>query len=277
MNDWLKPQMISKPDLIYLDTWVYRFLMDNTEFTPKMFKYLKENVLFPAVSDILLLEFSPIKQYIEKINYILCFLNSILVKSSEDILNEEVEHYPKEYTNTIIDPNGYLLSDLFELNTKKHLSSNQTKIEWNKYNSDSRKMMPKLNEVINNYPVGKNGKYDKEQAEGFAELITIQWLCQAQPEFITSNFNKDTISNLNVELFKGVQLYAYYIFYKYYIGKREPVKRSELGDLFHLSYIPYCKMAILERDQCSILRKIQKDYPILENVCIENKDFITDL
>ena len=184
MNNWYDPLSISNPDLVYLDTWVYRFLMDNTEYTSKLFNYLKTNILFPAVSDILLIEFSPKQQYIESINYLLCFLNSILLKNSDEILNKEVEKYPNEYTKTIIVPNGYLLADLFNLNTKKKLSSSQVRIEWENFRSDSRKMKSKLERVYNNYPVGNGGKYEKEQAEGFAKMITIQWLCQAHPDFI---------------------------------------------------------------------------------------------
>ena len=77
--------------------------------------------------------------------------------------------------------------------------------------------------------------------------------------------------------FKGIQLFAFYVFYKYYNGQRDPKKISDFGDLFHLFYIPYCKMAILDRDQCSFLRSIQKDYNIMKNIRIENKDFFNSL
>ncbi len=277
MKNWYDPQSISNPDLVYLDTWVYRFLIDNTEYTSKLFNYLLKNILYPAISDILLIELSPKQQYIEKISFLLCSLNSILVRNSYEIMHSEVENYPRKYYNSIIVPNGYLLADLFTLNIKKSLSSNQVGIEWDNFRSDSRKMKKKLEAVINNYPLGNSGKYVKEQAEEFAKILTVQWLSKEHPEFIKLNFDKNTINNIKIKMFKGLQTYAYYIFYKYYIGKRKADKISDFGDLFHLFYIPYCKLAVLERDQCSILRKIQKDSSILENVRIENIDFIKTL
>jgi len=276
MTNWYDPSSIDKPNLVYFDTWVYRFLMDNTEYNSKIFHYLEKNILYPAISDILLIEISPKQQYLATINYLLCYLNSILIQNSDEILQKEVTIYPEEYTDSIIVPNGYLLTDLFTLNVQNKLSSDQVKIEWEKFRSDSNKMKQKLTEVINNYPLGKGGKYRKEQSKEFSKLITIKWLSQAHPEFIKS-FNKDSINEMKVELFKGLQTYAYYIFYKYYIGRRKPDKISDFGDLFHLFYIPYCKLAILERDQCSLLRKIQKDNTILEKVKIENIDFIKTL
>ena len=275
MNDWVNPLKIKKPKLIYLDTWVYRFLINNKNFVPKMIEYLKTNVLFPAVSDIIFMELYPHSEYHEKLNTLLPILNSVVVRDSEYILNEEIKSYPKTFNESITNPNAFLISLLFSNNLKEKLTS--LYLEWKDFRNYAKQMERKLYEVMYNYPKGKNGKYSKEQAEDFTKEIIKQWLSQTHPKFIASTFTSDSFHDIKTEVFKTLQLFAFYIFYKYYIGKRKPKKLSEFGDLFHLFYIPYSKIAVLERDQCSVLRKIQNDYKICKNVKIKNIDFIQSL
>ena len=53
-------------------------------------------------------------------------------------------------------------------------------------------------------------------------------------------------------------------------------KASDFGDMFDLYDIPYCKLAIMERNMCGILKQIQKNHQILNGVAIVNKDFLKD-
>lgn len=64
-------------------------------------------------------------------------------------------------------------------------------------------------------------------------------------------------------------------FYKYYLAGQEP-KASDFGDMFHLYDIPYCKLAIMERNMCDILNQIKKNHKVLDGVAVMNKDFLVD-
>lgn len=72
-------------------------------------------------------------------------------------------------------------------------------------------------------------------------------------------------------------MYAYLIFYKYYLGNRYPNKDSDFGDLFHLLYIPYCKFAIMEKDICNLLNQIKKHQTLLNDTIIKDINFIYEL
>lgn len=136
----------------------------------------------------------------------------------------------------------------------------------------SAKKMKKVHQKRKrNFPPSRSGKYIKKQASEFADMITIQWLRFNHKKFL-KNF-KNEIEKLNFEIFLSVRTFAYTIFYKYYLQDREPNKLSDFGDLFHIFYIPYCKLAIIERDLCNVLNQIKRNSNILNNVKIRNIDF----
>ena len=85
------------------------------------------------------------------------------------------------------------------------------------------------------------------------------------------------MSILKDEVFRSIQLFAYFVYYQYYLDNRVPKEISDFGDLFHLFYIPYCKMVIIERDMCNILNKIKSHGQILSNVNVRNIDFFKEL
>lgn len=89
----------------------------------------------------------------------------------------------------------------------------------------------------------------------------IQWLVEGHRDFLLGFQNN--IENFNSKVFLSVRLFAYVIFYKYYLGQREPKKLSDFGDLFHLFYLPYCELAVVERDLCNILNQIKSNDDIL--------------
>jgi hypothetical protein len=67
------------------------------------------------------------------------------------------------------------------------------------------------------------------------------------------------------------------LFYKYYLGGRDPKKPSDFGDLFGLYALPYCALAVVERDLANVLTQIQKHDPVLENVEIRDTSFVRSL
>jgi hypothetical protein len=51
---------------------------------------------------------------------------------------------------------------------------------------------------------------------------------------------------------------------------------SDWGDLFHLYAIPYCELAIIERDMSNVLNHVKSNHKTLNNVTITNVDFFRD-
>ncbi len=63
---------------------------------------------------------------------------------------------------------------------------------------------------------------------------------------------------------------------KGYFQEREP-KSSDFEDLHHIGSIPYCCIAIVEKDMCSILNQIRRNENALLDTEIHDIAFIRDL
>jgi hypothetical protein len=129
-------------------------------------------------------------------------------------------------------------------------------------------------ELKDNFPKSKTGKYTREQADEFAMIIVMQWLSTTHYNFL-SGFRNDA-KNFRHENFLSIRIFAHVVFYKYYLGQREPNERQDFGDLSHLFVIPYCPLAFMERDLCNILNQIKGHQDILESTIIRNIDFFKD-
>lgn len=66
------------------------------------------------------------------------------------------------------------------------------------------------------------------------------------------------------------------LFFKYYNQGKE-AKTTDFADLHHLYCIPYCHLAVVERDMCHVLNQIKNRHPILNGVFVKNIDFFNDL
>ena len=100
-----------------------------------------------------------------------------------------------------------------------------------------------------NFPPKQSGKYHVSQANEFSTYIVFEKLASYDLEFFRSFVHR--VEQLNTDVFKSVKIRGLVAFQKYYLKGREPSPRSDLGDFLHLSPIPYCKIAVMERDQCA--------------------------
>jgi len=77
-------------------------------------------------------------------------------------------------------------------------------------------------------------------------------------------------------VFRSVRLFALVNFYKYYLGRREPSRLSDFGDFGHLGFLPYCDLAVMERDLCEVLNQIKQHHDVLDSTEVRNIDFLRD-
>jgi len=232
------------------------------------------NDLCIAVSRALLLELSDATRKHADLNTFFTVLPSALIKKRETIIEEEVRSYPDRRTDTLL---YYPLNtELGKQTITKWLSADGVREGRKQQRLDAQEMKRQLDSVKYNYSPSKSGKYVKEQAKDFAWRITLQWLARAHADFLRHLHNNGLV--LGAEVFQSIQFYAYFIYYKYYLGNREPRKMSDFGDLFHLFYLPYCKLAVLEKDMYDILRQIDSGYKILGNMEVKTEtQFLTSL
>lgn len=262
---------------IYLDTNILSQFAKDTSIISKLSSYLLDNNISLAFSGAHMAELSDAIRIHEELSWLLILLPSSLLHSWEKILEFEINAHPNFHRDSIL---AYPLNNLInevegEEKIISFLKSDSLVSARAQQKAHSRKMLNRHKELKNNFPPKRNGKYSATQANEFETAMVIQWLSNLYPKFLV-NYKTD-VSGLNIKVFKSIRLYSLVLFYKYYLGKREPNELSDFGDLFHLSYIPYCKLAVIERDLCNVLNQIKKRNDILKGIPINNIDFINSL
>jgi hypothetical protein len=255
-----------------LDINIISIIVGHPEWYSRLFNFLFENRFCIAFSDALLTELSQAKRKHNDFNNFFTILPSVEIKSFETVIEEEVKSYPKTRTDNLLPLPTNL--ELDEQTVTRWLSSDKIKEAREKQLLYAKKMRQHLEIVKANFPPSNQGKYSIGQAEIFSWMVTAQWLKASYPDFM-KRLN-DNRRLLKAEVFSSIQLFAYYVYYKYYLDNRQSKELSDFGCLFHLFYFPYCKLVIVERRMCSILNKIKFHSKVLDSVEIKNIDFFSD-
>jgi hypothetical protein len=259
-------------ECVYLDANTISIIVGHPEWYGRLFNFLFENHFYIAFSDVLLTELSQAKRKHNDFNTFFTILPSAEIKSFETIIEEEIKSYPKTRTDNLLLRSKNL--ELDEQTIASWLSSDQTKEALEKQLLRAKNVRQHLEIVKANFPPSNQGKYSMGQAEIFAWMVTAQWLKVNHPDFMKKLNDKRRL--LEAEVFPSIQLFAYYVYYKYYLDNRQPKELSDFCCLFHLFYFPYCKLVIVERRMCSILNKIKCHSKVLDNVEIANVDFLSN-
>ena len=260
------------PDCVYFDTDIISMVVEHPELYRPLFNFLFENHFCIAVSDDLLVELSQATRKQADFNTFFTLLPSAEIKNFEAVIGEEVKSYPKVRTDK------FLLwsadSKFGEETLTSWLVSDKIKEAQKRQLLYAKKMKAHLESVKSRFPPSNQGKYNREQAEIFAWLVTGQWLRGSH-----SNFMKKLNENrllLKAEAFPSIQLFAYYVYFKYYLDSRQPRSLSNYGDLFHLFYFPYCKLIILGRNMANFLNQIKSRCKLLDGVEVSDLDFFSN-
>jgi len=261
-------------NFVYFDTNIILEIAKNKTLWKDLYTFLEQNDLTMGLSTGQIAEIADAKKLHQPLVGLFLSVPTALLKVWDEIVNEEIESHPNERTKTLMmyplnailaEKNG--IDKLFNF-----LSSGNLANARNQQKTLATKMNQRHQQLKGNFSPSKSGKYEKEQASSFADVLVIQMLANINRQFLV-DMNKD-ISLLHLEVFKSIRTYAFVLFYKYYLGNREPSKLSDFGDLGHLFYLPYCKLIVMERDLCTILNQIKQNQDVLENSIIKNIEFL---
>lgn len=254
---------------VYLDTSMLCGIIEHPEWYRPLFNFLFNDRLYIALSDSLLVELSQVKRERSEINNLFTLLPSAKIKDFEAVIDEEVESYPKKRTEPLL--SHPLSLEVDKQTIDKWLISDEVREAQERQLFFTKKMRQQLDSVKSHLPKLKENKYAIEQSKLFSWLVTVQWLTASHPTFMKELNNNAHV--LNVEAFPSIQLYSLYIYYKYYLGNREPKEISEFGGLFHLFHFPYCKLIIVEREMHNFLNKIKNNCKLLQDTEVRSFDF----
>lgn len=265
---------------VYFDTGIISQVIKSmaqglADIWKPLFEFLTQNDLTLGLSGATFVEIHDADRLHSNIPKLCISVPSALLKDFQVIIAEEIQSYPSHRTETLLwrTLNDLLLKPSGPEEILEFLSSDGLAQTRQEQLFLAKHMSPKHLELKENFPPMKSGKYSRHQADKFTNNMVIQWLSKSNPDFLLHNSK-----NFRPESFLSIRLFAYVIFYKYYLGNRtpKPGRTSEFGDLGHLFYLPYCELAVMERDLCEILNQIKRHHNTLESTVIRNIDFLED-
>lgn len=238
--------------------------------------FLSDNDLALGICGAQLSELADAPQLHQALVELFMIVPSALLKDWEDIRDEEVEAHPNHRKASLL--KFKLNSLLFKPNGVEELlaffGSTALREARNDQKRHAKRLRGRHEELKNNFPPSKSGKYIREQANEFATYIVFQVLGDTHSDFL-NKFRND-VKDLHPEVFLSVWIFAQVIYYKYYLGGRDPKRMSDFGDLAHLALIPYCELVVMERDLCNVLNQIKKNGSSLASTEIRNIDFFQE-
>ncbi len=188
------------------------------------------------------------------------------------ILAEEVISYPEKRTDSLLSSPITSLTDKAEF--VKFLSSPAlTKARADQRNT-SQDWAKLIEDLKPNFEPKQPGKYTRDQAKYFAQILTLQQLVGVHDGFLQKF--KGKAETIEFEVFLSAQIISYVIFFKYYLAGHTPKPPNDFGDAFHLHDLPYCKLAIMERSMWEVLTQVKRNTHLLKGVVVKNIDFLKD-
>lgn len=263
-------------DFVYFDTNILSHLAKNRSLWSDLFEFLKKNDLTLGLGSAQVAELSDARRLYASLTALLMSVPSAILKTWDVIVAEEVIAHPQRRTEALLlTPLNQLLLEADGLDRLSGFFSSGELANARRDQLDHAEQMADRHTLLKqNFPPARSGKYTRKQAEEFEFGVVLQWLVTDHRDFLKA-MQKD-IGSFHPEVFLSIRLYAQVLFHKYYLGQREPRKLSDFGDLGHLFYIPYSKLAVMERDLCNVLNQIKRHHDTLDSTVVRNIDFFDD-
>lgn len=257
---------------VYCDTNILSHVAKHRELWSPLSQYLLQHDLTLAVGS-QVAELTDALRLHEALAILLTAVPSAIIKQWDVILEEEVRAHPEQRNETLLSYplNALLLQEGGPQQLEAFLSSDGLREARSGQLALAAQLAGRHHELKSNFPPSAGGEYTREQASAFAWTQTIQWLAKNHRTFLEQF--QSNVAGFNDKTFKSVRLFGLVIFYKYYLGRRDPRRMSDFGDLAHLFAIPYCAVAIMERDLANVLQQIRRHDSVLGSTRISDIGF----
>lgn len=259
------PPNMPRAPIIYLDTNVHSALVKEPDIRSRLTKLVLDlDGAGVGLSEANLLELQAATRIHCDLVELLRFYPTTLLKLAGSILDEEVDAYPRErageiYTAVLFDPDSNIDAHPLLTALRDPRIANAA-LEMRRQAED----LPKRHaELRDNFPPARSGKYERQQANEFADMIAFQWIAKSHPAFVRRIVAAGTTET---STFKSIRMHAYLLFWRFYLGRRTPNATSDLGDQAHARFYPYCRTIVLETDAANTLRQIQQHSDLLDDV-----------
>jgi len=270
--------------IAYFDTNIYGILVQRPESWQSICTYLQDNGLLLGVSDVNVLELSSAPGLHRDLARFLLQIPSAWFKPATRLMSEEVQAYLDGGQVTPVvgpisslvlesdDPVAYLEAFLRRevvVNTRSTMVRRKDEFE------------RRIRETMDNFEPVTGDTYSEADGPYYAfQLIWLQILCEDYPECAARVKNEMGIDwrplpSIAPQL-RGLWLFALAQFYRYYLHRRRPTG-TDYGDLIQTVSIPYCRVAVVERELSQDLSHIKGNDSVLQHTEIHDLGFLREL
>jgi len=260
-------------EFAYLDTLVLSALADESHLWPAVSTLLESRGLSLALSRCHIAELHEVARRHASICEFLATVPTCLVADAEAMLQAEIASYPDRAPAEAIVLCA-LTPEFCKTELLRGLRSPELRDVRVAMRQNAELMQTVLDERRDNFPPGPTGRYTSDQADLFADHVVIEKLLKRSREALALLPKTGEIPG---DAFLSLRLAPLVSFFKYYVGRRAPKTPSDLGDLCHLEYMPYCRLVVTERDLQETLRQLRPLTRVLDASTIKNISFLREL
>ncbi len=199
-----------------------------------------------------------------------CFalLPCLVLKSHEQLLQEEIQHYPD---STGINPG--LLAFPGEIASPRDRLDNALEAffqtpwarEQERVWIDGRaEIVEGITSLVSNFPP-ENGAYSLSEVRSFLEIAGFQQIELRAREFAEAMLKRSEV--VRIDAFPSVKMTLFTVFYKFYVDSRRP-SLSDAFDIIISAPTPYADAIVTERHQAEVLRKTKMRDEFIRNLII---------
>jgi hypothetical protein len=258
--------------LIFFDTNILREIITHKEKWHPFSQYLENENLVIVISAIQFIELYKVKRYHDVVTSFLLEIPSCMFRWWTEILKDEVEAFP--HTLKIQYLTFPSFQEMFSRTNqgdklRSVLDDPKIGFMWEAMEVEKLQFLPIMKLVTKTLPKNQDFINQDFELHNFGRVLSD--LRKVSRSFIDEV--KDDLETSDLEYFTGSFLRASYLYYKY-ILRGAKLKPSDLGDYYQTFYIPYCSIAVVEKDMARILHLLKKGKNLLPNTEVKSIRFI---
>jgi hypothetical protein len=192
---------------------------------------------------------------------------AVLLKGYEELLEEEVAHYPDP---SDIDPCSIAFTPLGgegnKLSNIPLILDRPELVERERYWNDGElSIVEGMVSLVPNYPPD-GATYTQREIRTFIEIAGFSQLAMRQRDFAEAAV-RDGVT-VEMDAFPSLKASLYTAFHKFYADRTRVPSRSDGFDIIISAATPYVEAIVTENHQAEALRKIQRLDPFLDDLAI---------
>jgi hypothetical protein len=192
------------------------------------------------------------RQFVERYSIFPC----VVLKSHEQLLGEEVSHYPDPTIDPILVGFASQLTPAADLESALNAAfgSSAIRTRENYWNSGRQGIVAGIRSLVQNYPPSGQS-YTPTEIRAFVEIAGFSQLVYRHRDFAERVSHGMSVE---IDAFPSLKASLYTVFHKFYVDSSRVPSLSDAFDIVISAAVPYVDVVFTENHQAEVLRKTQR-------------------